>query len=96
MYTVFSISRAQKGGALFVDDSTCILNYHLQILAISQVGPSVHIMFVNNTGLSAGNNIYGGWLDWTIKKGQMTYNSNRVVNSLEFLDNDPGIASDPI
>ena len=52
VYTVFSSNRAQKGEAMFVVNSTYILNYRLQISAITQVGPSVHIMFVNNTGLA--------------------------------------------
>ena len=96
VHIMFSSNRAQIGGAIFINDSTYIFNHALQTSAITQVGPSVHILFMNNTAASAGSNIYGGWLDWTINKGQMTYNSSRLSNSFEFIGSDYGIASDPL
>ena len=96
VHIMFSSNRAQIGGAIFVNDSTYMSNHALQVSAITQVGPSVFIKFANNTAVIGGNNIYGGWFDWTINKGQMTYNSSRLSHSLEFLDSDNGIASDPL
>ena len=96
VHMIFSDNKAVKGGAIFVDDSTYMHNHRLQISAFTQVGPSVDLMFANNTAISGGNNIYGGWLDWTVNGGEMTYSPSGISNSLEFLGNDPGIASDPI
>ena len=82
VHIMFSSNRAQIGGAIFVDDSTYIRNYTLQVSTITKVGPSVLIKFVNNTAIIGGNNIYGGWLDWTINKGRMICNTSRVFDFL--------------
>ena len=90
----FTMNKARKGGAIFVDDSTYLYAHKLQKSAI-QVQALPHLILSNNTALMGGNNIYGGWVDWSISKDYIMYNLN-VSNSLEISEIDLGISSDPV
>ena len=91
----FLSNKAQKGGAIFIDDSTYTYAQKLQTSAIQEVGASASLTFSNNTAVMGGNNIYGGWIGWSISKKGITH-SVSLLNSLEFADDVPGITSDPI
>ena len=53
---------------------------------------------MNNTAERVGNNVYGGWIDWTVNRTHniMTYYPSKISKSLEFMHDDPEITSDPI
>ena len=89
----FSMNKAQKGGAIFVDDSTYLYGHKLQKSAI-QVQGFPRLIFYNNTALMGGNNIYGGWVHWLFTKNYIRHNLN-ISNSLEISETDQGISSDP-
>ena len=91
---MFSMNKAHKGGAIFVDDSTYLYGHKLQKSAI-QVQDFSHLIFSNNTALMGGNNIYGGWVDWSFTRNYIRYNLN-ISNSLEISEIDQGISSDPV
>ena len=95
---LFTNNEAHKGGAIFVDDSTYKYAHRVKESAIFIAGnsTSVKLSFDRNTAEIGGHNIYGGWIDWSISNGNVTY-SDRLAKSLEFTDSDPtGIASDPL
>ena len=99
----FVHNKAQKGGAIFIDDSSYIFREKLRESAI-QTRSNVHFRFSNNVALKGGNDIYGGWVDWYVEKTYKIYwwlvpstvifNSN-ISNILHFDDGAPGITSDP-
>ena len=94
----FLWNRAQKGGAIFVDDNTYIFGGQFLISAFELVGSLVHLYFDENTAAIGGNSIYGGWIDWSVNKQKhLTYNPNRISNYLEFgKEYFTNIASDPV
>ena len=93
----FLRNRAQKGGAIYVDDSSYILNRKLLKSPLELVGPLLRLYFKENTAIVGGNNIYGGWIDWSVDdQGHMTYNP-RIAKHLEFIGTDPSdITSDSV
>ena len=90
----FSMNKACKGGAIFVDDSTYLYTHKLQKSAL-QVQGSPHLILSNNVAIMGGNNTYGGWVDWSISKDYISFNLN-VSNSFEISEIDEGISSDPV
>ena len=93
----FLWNRAQKGGAIFVDDSTYIYGHQLLISAFELVGSLTRLYFNHNVAAFGGNNIYGGWIDWSVNDWKhMTYNP-RISNQLKFVEKYPSdITSEPI
>ena len=91
----FFNNEAQKGGAIFVDDSTYTHAYRLQTSAIQHAGASTRLLFHGNVALMGGSNIYGGWIDWSATDGSITFTAN-VWNSLDFGEIYPEITSDPL
>ena len=94
----FTSNEAQKGGAIFIQDSIYAQAHGMRKPAIVIVGNSTQakLKFDRNTATVGGNNIYGGWIDWSFSNGTVAY-TDQVSNSFEFTDSDQlGIASDPI
>ena len=90
---IFSGNQALKGGAIFMDDNTYIKDHQLETSAVEVHGGCKGcIEFSSNIAMLGGNNIYGGWVDWSIKYNDMVYNS---MFSDMIKENAPGIASDP-
>ena len=72
---MFSNNRAQKGGAIFVNDNTYIHDHHLIKSPFQLVSSSVCLHFTENSAVIGGSDIYGGWIDWSVDKYEnMTYN----------------------
>ena len=97
-YLIFSYNKAFKGGAIFIEDSSCHQYQTCTIL------PAIHVQgrlcngcmyFKNNSAVLGGNNIYGGWVDWSIigRPSSIEYNSQfpKMIK-----EDHPGIASDPL
>ena len=72
----FFENEARKGGAIFVDDSTYMYAYKLQVSAIQKVGASTHLSFSDNVALLGGSNIYGGWIDWSVSNGNYVFTTD--------------------
>ena len=100
----FVNNQALKGGAIYVEDRD-----YLTAFARNFTGSVVHVfnvsatkmfkgtfklMFSNNTATIGGNNIYGGWIDWTSDRQGGVYYDPNVAETMEFNDNDD-ISSDP-
>ena len=92
------------GGAIFIDDGSYISAGKLQKSAI-QTKSNVHFKFSNNVALKGGDNIYGGWVYWSVNQKRygwwgwhvdytVKFNSN-ISKVLHFDDGAPGITSDP-
>ena len=92
----FLRNRAQKGGAIYVDDKTYIENHRLLISSFQVIGSLAHLHFYGNTAVIGGNNVYGGWIDWFVHdQGIMTYNTG-LSHYFKFVgEYSQGIASDP-
>ena len=92
----FIENEAQKGGAIFVDDRTYIYANRLQMSAIQKVGAATYLSFSGNMAHIGGNNIYGGWIDWSAGSGNINF-TTALWNSMKFNDKDiDTIASDPL
>lgn len=93
---IFSNNRAQKGGAIFVNDSTYIHNYQLLKSPFKLVGCLACLQFTENKADIGGSDIYGGWIDWSVSEEKhMSYNTE-ISNYLNFTGSNPhSIASDP-
>ena len=91
-------NKAQKGGAIFIQDSIYAQAHGMRKPAIVIIGNSTQakLKFDRNTATVGGYNIYGGWIGWSFSNGTVAY-TDQVSNSFEFTDSDQlGIASDPI
>ena len=42
------------------------------------------LIFRDNSALHGGNHIYGGWVDWSVKNGVVTYNIDTMEEILAF------------
>ena len=95
VHLMFSSNRALKGGAIFIDDVGYIHEQQFLKSAFQISGSSTYLDFNANTAKVGGNNIYGGWIDWS---SDMNYNP-QISNHLFFTRNDSdsmGIASNPV
>ena len=96
-YLNFSYNKAFKGGAIFIEDSSCHQHQTCTILpAIKVQGILCNgcLYFENNSAVLGGNNIYGGWVDWSIKyENEIVYNPSF---SELIKEDSSGIASDPL
>ena len=93
----FVSNLALYGGAVFVKDndylSTIGRNLTMSIFD-SSMSENTKLVFSNNIAQVGGNQIYGGWIDWSVgKHGEVRYNKN-VSQILQF-DTDRDVASDP-
>ena len=90
----FTNNRADKGGAIYVQD----LNWIRPVFDFQCDPILVEMTFSNNSALYGGNHIYGGWVDWTIdsESGNISYNSaiNKSLNILTNTESD--ISSCPV
>ena len=97
----FKHNEARRGGAIFVEDSGYIdtVSHRLKTTVFRQTrhaGNSIKLQFSNNAAQIGGDNIYGGWVDWTISEdGTVIYNPN-ISNILSFKSANDDIASDPV
>ena len=91
----FIRNRAQKGGAIYIDDGSYVHGYKIHMSAI-QTGYKVQFSFIENKAYKGGSNIYGGWVDWSINMAgnNVTYD-DKIESILFFEGNDSGITSDP-
>ena len=93
-YLYFLRNQALKGGAIFIDDSAYVEKHQLAIQSSCDFNKQCKIIFKDNTAVLGGNNIYGGWVDWSIT------NENEIVYNPSFSnlikEDSPGIASDPL
>ena len=90
----FVNNQALKGGAIYVEDKDYLTafacNFTGSVVHVFNVGATkmfkgtFKLMFSNNTATIGGNNINGGWVDWTSdRQGRVFYDPN-VVESMEF------------
>ena len=86
-YLYFLRNQALKGGAIFIEK-------HQLAIQSSSDFKQCKIIFKDNTAVLDGNNIYGGWVDWSIN------DEDEIVYNPSFSDvvkeDSPGIASDPL
>ena len=86
----FTRNSAQKGGAIYVEDSADIKS----VFDFQGDSTLVNMVFSNNSALFGGNNIYGGWVDWfRDTTGNIT--KNNILNNIVQSDN-CDVASDPV
>ena len=92
----FTRNKAQRGGAIYINDRSYIHDYKIYTSAI-QTGYKVQFNFIENEAYKGGNNIYGGWIDWSINMAgnNVTYDY-KIGSILLFEGNDSGVTSDPI
>ena len=93
-----------NGGGIFVDDSGYVISGRLHESPI-HTKSYVRFNFSSNIALKGGNNIYGGWVDWSVNEEKyglwswrvrytVQFNSD-ISKMLIFDDGVPGITSDP-
>ena len=88
----FTNNTAQRGGAIYVDNMVVASVFDLQCNA-----SQVKLTFRDNLALFDGNDIYGGWVDWTVENNLITYGLNTMEEILNFESNSSTeVASDPI
>ena len=98
---IFANNTAQKGGAIFIDDNGYLQGnkWNKSVLDLHGTGKSRfkrNLRFFNNSAKVGGDNIYGGWLDWSIDdNNNVKYKSKVFSYFLSFQDDKHGIASDP-
>ncbi len=83
-----------EGGAIFVDDSSYILDHKLQKSFLHVDRMKTALVFSNNSAKYGGNNIYGGWVDYWYNNKKLERNY-RIPAVLQFEDGNPGITSEP-
>ena len=103
--TVYFINNhAQKGGAIYIEDRDHLTAAGRRLTGFVvklDYNNSFHkfkgtfkLSFLNNTAVIGGDNIYGGWIDWTEdRQGNVVYNPN-AEHALEFID-DNDVSSNP-
>ena len=98
----FERNEARRGGAIFVEDSGYIDTFNHKLIASvfkqtehnGEYSQNVELKFSQNIAQIGGDNIYGGWIDWSVgEDGNITYNSNL---SNIFKSDINGVASDPV
>ena len=95
---VLANNKAQKGGAIYIDDSGYI-NLDRELMKSPIIGTDAHFTLSNNTAILGGDQLYGGWIDWYYKIAarQVYYNGEAISNMLTF---DPegkdDVSSDPV
>ena len=98
----FISNTAQRGGAIYVEDRHISHGRVMQsevksIFDLQCDATLVKFIFRNNSALLAGNQIYGGWVDWfKDEKGVISYNVDITEKILDFENSDTAIASHPI
>ena len=95
----FTRNMAQRGGALYVNDSATSGTSSIRSIFELQCDVSlVKLTFCNNSAELGGNQIYGGWVDWfTDETGLTRYAHNTVEKMFDFQCNNVSeIASRPI
>ena len=97
---LFARNKAQRGGAIFLDDSLYEHDYWKRKPGIVVVGNSTHIKinFDKNKAEIGGNEIFGGWIDWSSKFNNGTIiHTDRFSRLLEFKESSlSAITSDPL
>ena len=104
----FVNNTAYKGGAIYVKDGEDSFFYaydygSVKTMKVKSIfdfecnASLVNLTFQDNLA-QYGNNIYGGWVDWTVKNGLTTYNINTMMKTLIFIDSNDAssVASEPI
>lgn len=99
----FERNEAQRGGGIFITDldyfSLLYLNLRVSAFNFKQNFGNVTLTFVNNSAQMGGNQVYGGWIDWSVgNDGIARCNPNRTSKYLHFENaiTDKDIASDPL
>ena len=74
-------NKAQKGGAIFIQDSIYAQAHGMRKPAIVIIGNSTQakLKFDRNTATVGGYNIYGGWIGWSFSNGTVAY-TDQVSN----------------
>ena len=103
MQVKFTNNTAQRGGAIYVEDRPVLYGKITESTVKSMFDLQcdttlIKFIFRNNSALLAGDQIYGGWVDWfKDEKGVISYNVNITEKILDFEDSsDTAIASHPI
>ena len=94
----FMNNTAQRGGAIFVNDSMHLSNYDIKSIFSFQCNTSlIKVTFSNNKAYIGGSHIYGGFIDWLQNENGITsYNALTQILYFEGGNTDSAVASDPI
>ena len=92
-----------KGGAVFVDDISNLYVYRNELREnVFQLASNVHFKFSDNRARIGGDNIYGGWVDWTLNTDYqyalthtLRWSPKILSNNFDFNGENPGITSNP-
>ena len=97
----FQYNKAKRGGAIFVEDSGYINTFNRSLIKSlfklmdgTSDNRNIKIQFTQNSAQIGGNDIYGGWVDFTVDNfGAITYNT--VISTI-LMSASNHISSDPV
>ena len=93
----FKDNTAQRGGAIYVEDSR--YNDIRSVFDLQCNATQVKLIFHNNSAIfDVGNQIYGGWVDWFLDENGVISNRFDTIENILYFKNSSNseIASDPI